>query len=206
MKTMIGKVLLMSATSLMLLQACSKDDKPDTTPDTNDNERSLAAVKASSDVFFDDLSQEVLTVNTENELTRVADVQACASITVTPAANVNEWPKTVTVDYGTDGCTGANGFVRKGKVTYVISKMLRETGATIVISFDNYTVNDHKLEGTYTIRNNGSLMGLNITTVLENGKITYPDGKWYTKASNVTWVHEIFELLPAHIPLFVTKL
>jgi len=58
----------------------------------------------------------------------------------------------------------------------------------LTASFDNYSVNGYKLEGTYTITNNGSSAGLNVTIVLANGKVTYPTGVVYTKASNTTWV------------------
>jgi hypothetical protein len=50
-------------------------------------------------------------------------------------------------------------------------------------------VNDHKIEGNYAITNNGSANGWNITDVLTNGKVTYPDGvTWYTKSGTRTWI------------------
>ena len=98
------------------------------------------------------------------------------------------WPKTVTIDYGTAGCTGVNGYVRKGKIIYTLNKKLINTGAVLNISFDNYYVNGYKLDGTYTITNNGSANGLNITVQLVNGQVTYPAGNSYTKQTNTTWV------------------
>jgi hypothetical protein len=98
------------------------------------------------------------------------------------------WPKTVTVDYGTAGCTGLNGYLRKGKIIYTIDKKLITTGAKITIRFENFSVNGYKLEGVQTITNNGSLNGLNVTVQLTDGKVTYPDGKWYTRTSTSTWV------------------
>jgi hypothetical protein len=197
MKTIGVRILAITVGALLIFQGCKKDDKTDSTSN-NENERSLTAVKASSDVFFDDVSQEVLKVNTESNLSaREAGVQGCAEITVSPAANVNEWPKTVTVNFGTTGCTADNGFVRKGKIIYIISKKLINTGAVITITFDNYTVNGHKLEGTYTIRNTGTLASIQFNTTLENGKITYPDGSWYTKTSNVNWTYAAGSFTPS---------
>jgi hypothetical protein len=197
MKTIGVRILALGVGALLILQGCKKDDKADSTSN-NESERSLTAVKASSDVFFDDVSQEVLKINTENKLSfRQAEILACAEITVSPAPNVNEWPKTVTVNFGTTGCTADNGFVRKGKIIYTITDTLIQKGASISITFDNYYVNGHKLEGTYTIKNTGSLASIKFNTILENGKITYSDGTWYTKTSNVTWTYAAGSFTPS---------
>ncbi len=197
MKTIGLRMLVLSVSALLIFQACTKEKND--TPSDNEGERSLAAVKASSDVFFDDVSQEVLTVNAENGLVlRQADVQACAEVSVSPSTP-GVFPKTVTVNFGTTGCTGDNGFVRKGKIIYTISDKLIKTGSTLAISFDNYSVNGHKLEGMYTIKNTGTLASIQFNTTLENGKITYPDGKWYTKTSNVTWVYAAGSFTPADL-------
>ena len=170
--------------------SCSKNDKG-TTPAATDEAKTveLTAVKVNSDALYDDVSMEVLQVNTDNGLSAqpVTANQTCATITITPQ-DPAVWPKTVTIDYGTTGCTGLNGYVRKGKITYTLNKKLLATDAVLTISFDNYSVNGYKLEGQYTITNNGSANGLNVTVKLVNGKVTYPDGSWYTKTSNTTWV------------------
>jgi hypothetical protein len=169
--------------------ACSKEEK-NTTPGTDDTKIvELSSQKAITDAYYDDVSAEVLQVNTDNGLTNQAETQqvVCATITVSPQDQVT-WPKTVTIDYGTAGCTGLNGYVRKGKISYTIDKKLLNTGAKIIASFDNYSVNGYKLEGVYTITNNGSANGLNVTVVLTNGKVTHPDGKWYTRTSTTNWI------------------
>ncbi len=183
MKTPFKRTLIIAVSVLTIFQACTKEKKTEDAPD-NKSEIGLTTAKATSDVFFDDVSQEVIQANTESGLT-IRETQACATITISPQGTT--FPKTVTIDFGT-GCTGTNGFVRKGKLIYTISKKFINPGAQIAVSFDGYSVNDYKLEGTYTIKNNGSFTGLNITTTLVDGKITYPDGTWYTRSSVVTWV------------------
>jgi hypothetical protein len=171
----------------VVMNSCSKDDNND--PATEEESTvSMTNAKVYSDALYDDVSMEVLQVNTDAGLSLQPSVntQACATITVSP--NDATWPKTVTIDYGTAGCTGANGYIRKGKIIYTLNKKLLTTGAVLTASFDNYSVNGYKLEGTYTITNNGSSAGLNVTIVLTNGKVTYPTGAVYTKASNTTWV------------------
>jgi hypothetical protein len=169
--------------------ACSKDDK-NQTPGTDDARIvELSSQKAISDAYYDDVSAEVIQINTENGLTNQSATQqaGCATISVSPKDS-SIWPKTVSIDYGTTGCIGLNGYVRKGKISYTIDKKLLTTGAKIIVNFDNYSVNGYKLEGVYTITNNGSANGLNVTVVLTNGKVTHPDGKWYTRTSTTNWV------------------
>lgn len=183
--------LLLVATilSASAFYSCSKDDAPDnTTPPDDLTAQELTAARIQSDLVFDDVSSEVLQVNV-NGTTGAASTtsSACATVTISPQ-DLTTWPKTITIDYGSTGCTGINGWVRKGKISYTLNKLPRETGAVVNVSFDNYYVNGYKLEGSYSITNNGSTdANLNITTRLVNGKITYPDGKWYTRNSTINW-------------------
>lgn len=175
--------------SASMFYSCSKDDSPDnTTPPDDLTAQELTAARIKSDLVFDDVSSEVLQV-TLNGTTGAASTTsaACATVTISPQ-DLTTWPKTITIDYGSTGCTGINGWVRKGKISYTLTKLQRETGAVVNVSFDNFFVNGYKLEGSYSITNNGSTdANLNITTRLVNGKITYPDGKWYTRTSTINW-------------------
>jgi len=160
----------------LLLFSCSKEDvKNITGADDAQKVVELTNKNLSSDLYYDDLSFEVLQVNTENGLTAQpatpTQPQTCATVSVTPK-DAAQWPKTVTIDFGTAGCTGQNGYLRKGKIIYTLDKKLITTGAVLTITFENYSVNGHKIEGVCTITNNGSLNGLNVTVKLTNGKIT----------------------------------
>jgi len=187
MKRTYATAILSAICLSVVMNSCSKDDNSNS-PSNEESTVTLTNAKVYSDALYDDVSMEVLQVNTESGLSAQASVntQTCAIVTISP--NDATWPKTVTIDYGTAGCTGANGYTRKGKIIYTLNKKLLTTGAVLTASFDNYSVNGYKLEGTYTITNNGSSAGLNVTIVLANGKVTYPTGVVYTKVSNTTWV------------------
>jgi hypothetical protein len=182
-------LVLATILSASMFYSCSKDDSPDNaTPPEDLTAQELTAARIQSDLVFDDVSSEVLQV-TLNGTTGAASTTsaACATVTISPQ-DLTTWPKTITIDYGSTGCTGINGWVRKGKISYTLTKLQRETGAVVNVSFDNFFVNGYKLEGSYSITNNGSTdANLNITTRLVNGKITYPDGKWYTRTSTINW-------------------
>ncbi len=189
MKRIYAISILSTLVFSMAIFSCSKDDNNVTTPTPDENNAvELTKVKVNTDAFFDDVSMELLTVNTEAGLTsQPSTVQGCATITIS-STDPNVWPKTVTIDYGTAGCTGVNGYVKKGMIIYTLNKKLSVTGAILNASFDNFTVNGYKLEGIYSITNNGSANGLNASIKLAGGKVTYPDGKFYTKETNTTWI------------------
>jgi len=176
-----------SILSVSMFFSCTKEKATDPADDSMTQE--LTAARLQSDILYDDVSLEVMQVNVENGLgTPTTETLPCATITVSPQ-DLTTWPKTVTIDYGTSGCTGSYGFVRKGKITYTLNKKLNEAGAVITVTFDNYSVNNYKLEGVFTLTNNGPNNGnLNLTTRLVNGKITYPDGRWYSRTSTINWV------------------
>lgn len=190
--------LMLSAT---VFYGCSKDNKDEnTTPADDLTTQELTAVRINSDLMYDDVSAEVLQV-TVNNTTGAATTtsSACAVVSISPQ-DLTTWPKTITIDYGTTGCTGINGWTRKGKITYTLTKLPRETGAVVNVSFDNYYVNGYKLEGNFSMTNNGSTDGnLNITTQLTNGKITYPDGKWYTRNSTINWLQTAGASTPSNV-------
>jgi len=182
-------LVLATILSASMFYSCSKDDSPDNaTPPEDLTAQELTAARIQSDLVFDDVSSEVLQVTLNGTMGAASTTSAaCATVTISPQ-DLTTWPKTITIDYGSTGCVGINGWVRKGKISYTLTKLPRETGAVVNVSFDNYFVNGYKLEGSYSITNNGSTdANLNITTRLVNGKITYPDGKWYTRTSTINW-------------------
>jgi hypothetical protein len=165
---------------------CSKDEKP-----VNPDEQAtveLSAANVTAEGLYDDVFSEVLTVNTENGLTRPsgqAQTTACATITVDPI-DPDVYPKTITIDYGS-GCTNL-GVTRKGKIVYTLTDKFRNPGAIISVSFQNYNVNGYKLEGVFSITNNTSGLTISLATQTTAGKLTYPDGKFYTYSGQRTWV------------------
>ncbi|MBS1600072.1 MAG: hypothetical protein JST75_17735 [Bacteroidetes bacterium] len=108
----------------------------------------------------------------------------CAIYTMSPADNTT-FPKTLVVDFGS-GCTSADGVTRKGKITYTISGKVLNPGTTITATFQNYSVFDYQLEGTYSITNTSTINGISFTTKVTGGKITFPNTYWYTYSGDKT--------------------
>lgn len=87
----------------------------------------------------------------------------------------------IVIDFGSDA-TGPDNRVRKGKVLIAYSGRYRTHNSQQVITFDNYFVNDNKVEGKKTllttIDNSSTAYPLFFTSIkVEGGKITWRDGK-----------------------------
>jgi hypothetical protein len=115
-------------------------------------------------------------LTSEASTNQTLNLLSCATVTVTPAQG---FPKNIVLDFGT-GCTSANGVTRKGKIFITISDSLRKSGSIAVMTFDGYYVNNFKKEGTITWTNTSTAGSKSWQRKYENGKITAPDGRYWT--------------------------
>lgn len=182
--------------------SCSKDD--DETPLSPEmlqtvsmaREKAIAdnVTENSHDLLMEVATDEGLMGNRSTQLTTGARVLSCASVDVTPLVG---FPKTITLDFGT-GCTDAAGITRSGVITIVLSDSLRATGATAEMTFQNYFVQGHKLEGSINWTNTSTVNERKWTRNVVNGKITPPAGAaHWTFNSSRTIVH----VAGAHTPM-----
>lgn len=115
----------------------------------------------------------------------------CAGVVVSIDATGNlEHPTgVITVDFGTVGCTDARGNIRKGKLKFAYDGRRFQPGSTVIMTPENYSINDIKLEGIRTSTNvQGSTTDApKFRVVLENGKATFPDGSFAVRESDITW-------------------
>ncbi len=168
-----------------LVFSCSeKEDPIDAEPklEVVDEQFEINAAYEDTDLLTLDILQgSGLGFRTQSE----ADI--CANTVVAH----DEAAKKITIDFGT-GCTSPKGVVRKGKLilSYSGTNFILP-GASIVTTFEGYEVDGLKIEGSRTITNAGldlanSRITLNVK--IENGKLTWPDGKAATYASTQTRV------------------
>jgi hypothetical protein len=132
-----------------------------------------------AEALFDDAfaSLEIATLIAEDGKKSASVVDSCPVVTVTfPGQGL--WPCNVVIDYGT-GCEGLNDIVRSGKIILTLSAPRREVGSERTITFENYYVNDAKVEGTKVVKNLGPNNNGNVvfSAVLTGGKVTFADSK-----------------------------
>jgi len=114
--------------------------------------------------------------------------------TVTTVLTNETWTRTV--DFGTEGCALPNGNVVKGKVIISFSKNFTTPIRTITYTLVGFYHNGKLIEGSKTIthelKSTDLLAAIHpVTTHTIDVKITFPDGKIYTRIG--TRVREMVE-------------
>jgi len=162
--------------------ACDKDDPVvEETYDAETEATANAAVATSEFVAVAFVGEEVVpSVGKKG----VADYSfgACASV------NHTVLTKTITIDFGTAGCTGLDGRTRKGSITIVYDGIFRNPGSTFVVTASNYEVDGIVINGTITVgpyTTNGTNLDFGIA--VSNGSIVYADGSQATTTFTNTY-------------------
>jgi hypothetical protein len=180
----LQKVLsLLSILTVVVFTACQKEKSTDDEIETTfqlsgDQAISEGLSDDANAIFFEATVTNNLFGARTSETLQSTQTLSCATVTVTPQ---NSFPKTIVIDFGA-GCTSIDGVTRKGKINITLSDSVRHTGTTAVMTFDNYHVENYKIEGTLTWTNTSTPNGISWTRTIANGKVTTPSGNYY-------WLH-----------------
>lgn len=186
----MGKFLfLFLGLSLTLLVSCNNDE---TTPDFTAEEVEDANLDAIEDSYFDDgddLVTEAFTA-TDDGLAggriQSDDRLVCANLTRTGTKAEGS----LRVNFGT-GCTDPRGNIRKGAIVVVHEGSWNEAGSRWTLTFEEYSINGIKIEGTRTVTVVSVTELLTVyEVILTNGKVTWPDGRVATREVNRRREHE----------------
>ena len=190
--------------ALFSIASCKKDSSEQAAAVSNEEAATMSQENAEAEAEYDDATEigfsagadlEVVVesireagsngagINLGTRLDLFADLYfklgPCATITVTP--NDTTFPKTVTIDYGS-GCVCRDGKFRKGVITLHFSAPIRRSGAVLTITFDGYYVNRKHIEGIKTITNLSAGGAIKYSVQVQDGKITWPNGRGFTYA------------------------
>lgn len=114
------------------------------------------------------------------------------SIASCAIANIDTVNNTITIDFGTSGCLGADGRTRSGKIIINYLGYYREPGSSISIVFDNFTIDGNSVSGeiSYKTLNRDANNHLKIVTTISNGMVQLSNGNniQYNTSRTVTWV------------------
>ncbi len=166
---------------LATLGACKKDRK-----EVADN--SFASDNSTAENLFNDVYKVVDDVSSQTTGIR-EDGIGCIDTIIVDTVSV---PRTITVDFGTDDCTGHDGKIRKGILFITYTGKYKTAGTIITVTPQNYTINGYSITGTKTITN----LGVNgndqpYFSIVVNGSITAPGGLWtstWNSTRTRTWV------------------
>jgi len=156
MKTKNVWAMLLTVVSFALVgTSCSSDF-------TSPTDAALA-VTASDEAQAATLNDEVVseadqyvttTASTGYMAVKAIETTAVPTITVDKPDSIN-FPKVITIDFGTTGFTGKRGNVLKGKLIIVVTDKLWRANSSKTITFDNFFVNDNKISGSKTVSYKG---------------------------------------------------
>lgn len=189
MKKTFKSVLLLSCVMCSLLFSCSKDNSPGNSTDTE-------TATSTDNSFAENTNDDITTVSTQSEDNGTEHpvdqgtglhLGNCVTITRDTVAV----PHTITINFGDADCLCFDGKYCRGKIIVSYTGRYRDSGSMHTIMLDNYYVNNYKVEGTQTVKNNGiDSAGYLSFSVDINSKITDSTGKTFTYTSTRTreWV------------------
>jgi hypothetical protein len=139
------------------ISACKKDSE------TADNDTQPAQDNSMAESNYNDANTMVdasvtlgssfsFRMATNQAGARIEDVLGgCTQVSVDTTSS----PRKVTIDFGTTNCECADGRKRRGKIIATWTGRYRDQGTVIIITFDNYFVNDNQVKGTHKTTNLG---------------------------------------------------
>ncbi len=157
-----GIFLVLGCAFLFSIYSCTKNTSSSS---NSDNETQTAtdnafAQSTSSDaVAMSSESEDNGMVGTITDSTLGLMFNSHVSITL----NVVSSPKVLTIDFGSADALCFDGKTRRGKVIVNFTGFYRDSGSNHTITFDNYYVNDNKIDGSITVVNNGHNTAGNLT-------------------------------------------
>ncbi|GMQ29937.1 hypothetical protein [Algoriphagus confluentis] len=171
---------------LFLISACSSEEDANPTDQLNDTEETSQEMDLTA--TLEDVDEVALTGFQRNGFTDrtlvTLEEDLCERVKI-------EWlpnEKKMIIDFG-EGCTSPRGVTRKGKIIVSYTGRYWAPGTVITTTFENYYVDDRKIEGIRVLTNEGFNANdrfFTFKTVVEGGKVTWPDGTFRTFESRQT--------------------
>lgn len=182
-KNWIVKSLLIVAAASFMITGCKKKEADDT-------DSATAADNAYAEATFNDIGNIADEAGQNGNVSNYKAVEntnllgVCATVTFSFSNKADQ--DTIVVDFGA-GCVCNDGRTRKGQIIVYYSGKFKSPGSTHTITFNNYYVDNNKVDGTKTVTNNGKDGNGNMNwSVSVNGTITLAAGGVITWTSNRT--------------------
>lgn len=122
----------------------------------------------------------------------------CFTVTVEHLSSAI-FPIRITIDFGTVGCPGRYGHIRKGKIITTYTNRLVFPGATATTTFQDFYIDSIKVEGTHTISNTSTSNVLQFKVDITDGKLSKPSGN-YTEWTSHKTITQIEGLGTPYVP------
>lgn len=162
----MNKLLIITPLALLFLVGCAKR-KQRNDPTAKDI--------ATAEAYFGDL-QSISDDASDGNMGfyKSKTKNNCATITIDTSSSTNA----IVVDYGSTNCACLDGKDRRGELVIMYTGAYRDSGTVITITPNDYYVNDHKLEGSHVVTNEGHNAAGNIWYSVDiDGTVIRPNGE-----------------------------
>ena len=125
-------------------------------------------------------------ITSSNDDLKSATIVDCLTVTIHKNEDGKFWPRNWTPDYGTENCECFAGNVKRGKIHVSITDWWKNEGSLRKITFEDFYMNDNKIEGVKTTLNTGlnEKGNLTFTKKVTGAKHIYAD------ETSMTWACE----------------
>jgi hypothetical protein len=209
---------LLLFSTILLITACEKENSA-TVAEEEFASKASSEADAESDDIFNEVFDNVIGVNTDVALGGTGvfgqmnpgtsggtyRTNACPNVSVIHLNAPSHFPVKIIMDFGT-GCTGRDGRTRSGKIISIYTNRLIYPGAKATTTFDGYTVDSIKVQGTQVITNqtetptNTNCITHKWKVVVENAKLTKPNGN-YTEWNSIKTVGQVEGMCTPFTPM-----
>lgn len=178
----------------LLFSSCKKHDDASGAAGKEEFAAMSAQSDAAAELVFEDVFDNTMGVSPEvgiggtGVFGRVAvtpgstnrmegvDSTACYTV-VTKQLSTLRFPLQITIDFGS-GCTARDGRTRKGKIIIVYTGHLAIPGNSAAATFDGYSLDNVKVEGTHKLTNTGTTDKKSYTTQVINARLSQANGNY----------------------------
>ena len=133
----------------LMMSSCKKDDS---TPQST--ETSVAEDNSLAENIFDNVSvmaDEAYNLKTGGSRDDGIVFGGCVTVTL----DTTVMPRELIIDFGEENCLCLDGKYRRGKIIVTFNGRYKAPGTVITHSFEDYYVNDNKVDGTKVVTNMG---------------------------------------------------
>jgi hypothetical protein len=181
----------------LLFSSCKKHDDASGTAGKMEFATISAQSDAAAELVFEDVFDNTMGVSPEvgiggtgvfgrqavsagntNRLEGI-DSTTCYSVTTKQLNIATRFPLQITIDFG-NGCTARDGRTRKGRIIIVYTGHLFISGNSAAATFDGYSLDNVKVEGTHKLTNTGTPDKKSYTTQVINAKLSQSNGNYIT--------------------------
>ena len=211
----LNRLLVAVIVSATLFISCSKENSETQDLSAEDETQALqysTEASAEADIIFNSIFDDVMGANDEvgmaglgifgsmapTESGQTNRVTACFTVTINRTPNTT-FPLEIILDFGT-GCQGRDGITRSGKMKTTYTNRMLMPGAKATTVFENFKMNDISISGTHAITNTSTATVFQYNVVVENARLSKPNGNYIEWNSNKT-ISQISGLGTPFIPL-----